>query len=94
MDIYYKDGLFLLDVFILFEDNDSFETIKQRIIETLYKDKRYSKSLEKTNKEEIENQILTTERNSDDYYIFNINDKPYRVALKPHFTPKNQLTNL
>lgn len=83
MDIFYKNGLLLLDVYILFEDKDNFDTMKERIIQTLYRDKRYFAELEKIDKIELENEIRKTERNIHDYYIFNVGEKEYKVALKP-----------
>lgn len=68
---------FDVDMLSLYKENENFENIKERIIGMLLKDSRY----ENYDIEKIKFDIRTTERNSDDYYVWDVGGKPYRVGV-------------
>ncbi|MBF6657388.1 hypothetical protein ACSLMH_06200 [Flavobacterium columnare] len=67
----------LIDVLITYKNSETFENIKKRIYKCLIKDNRYSNY----DKKEIKKLITSTERNKDDYYIWDVGGKEYRVEL-------------
>ena len=72
------DGFsFDVDMLSIYKENENFENIKEKIIEMLLKDSRY----ENYNMEKIKSDIKNTERNNDDYYVWDVGGKPYRVGL-------------
>ena len=72
------DGFsFDVDMLALYKENENFEKIKEEIIEMLLKDNRY----ENYDVEKTKSDIKTTERNSDDYYVWYVGGKPYRVGM-------------
>ncbi|WP_459926209.1 hypothetical protein [Flavobacterium covae] len=73
-----ESGLhFPVEMLCFHKESDNFEDIKKRIYKCLLKDNRYSNY----DKEEIEKLILSTEKNEDDYYIWDVGGKEYRVGF-------------
>ena len=65
------------DMLSVYKETENFENIKDRIVEALLKDRRY----ENYDIEKVKTEIKNTERNEEDYYIWNVGGKPYRVGL-------------
>lgn len=77
---------FSVEMIFYHKESDNFENIKKRIYKCLLKDNRYSNY----DKKEIKKLILSTERNEDDYYIWNVGGKEYRVGFLLETYPNTQ----
>ena len=68
------DGFsFDVDMLSIYKENEKFEDMKEKVIEMLLEDNHYE------NFDEAE--IRATKRNDDDYYVWNVGGKPYRVGM-------------
>ena len=68
---------FDVDMLCVYKESEKFADIKKEIVKTLLKDNRY----ENYDFEKVKSDIKNTIRNEEDYYVWDVGGKPYRVGL-------------